>query len=347
MTIFRWVPALWILIVVPLTGCAKDDIWLIAAEFADDRFVVVGQHNPHEALSGPTAIYTSTDGDAWQEAVLEDGDEFVSLNDVTWGNGRWVAVGSSFFSFEAQEEGYPEEAGLVAYSDDGLEWSVGGEEVDPHISSVAYGNGLFVAVARMGDFYSSTDGESWLPADVEEIEQLYDRSNVTFGAGSFVSPLTLEGEPAVATSIDGQAWTIHNVGLDWGNRLSNLRYLDGEFVATVASYQFCEGSCPETQVRAAHSDDGIEWVVVTSDSEHGYSLSSISFGDGIYVAEAEDKLVVSSDLEIWDVTKKRGAGDHFYDVSYGANRFVVAGEDGIWTSADGESWARTFDYEGS
>ena len=74
------------------------------------------------------------------------------LTDITYGNGRYVAVGQ-----------YPgNDSGAILSSDDGLTWTPRNFNnlSDPtfDLYGVAYGAGTFVAVGFYGSIYASTNG---------------------------------------------------------------------------------------------------------------------------------------------------------------------------------------------
>lgn len=73
-----------------------------------------------------------------------------SLNDIAYGNGKYVCVGTGGKSY---------------YSEDGQNWTaMTGITSSNAINSVCYGNGRFVCCAASGGAYYSLDGKSWISA---------------------------------------------------------------------------------------------------------------------------------------------------------------------------------------
>ncbi|MEQ9305400.1 MAG: choice-of-anchor D domain-containing protein, partial [Marinoscillum sp.] len=97
--------------------------------YAHGVFVAVGR-----SLSGASNIMTSSDGVNWQ--LRAHGSHNLTLNDVTYGNGQFVAVANYSSS------------GTVVTSTDAINWVTHSitSTYPSDWRSVAYGNGLFVAL---------------------------------------------------------------------------------------------------------------------------------------------------------------------------------------------------------
>lgn len=103
----------------------------------------------------------SEDGLAWKAAIAEAGSPppFVHGGEVkamSYGNGVWVAVGSSWFVGE-------QPAGAVFASTNGFSWKRVHRLDNPWrtVNAVAFASGKFVAVASYGTLISSTNGIDW------------------------------------------------------------------------------------------------------------------------------------------------------------------------------------------
>jgi hypothetical protein len=90
-------------------------------------------------------IFTSPDGETWTQRQHPKNDA-QWLGDVKYGNGRFVATG-----------GY----GYSAWSSDGITWREGGSIGTEASRSLAFGNGEFRTQTDPGNWYRSTNGESW------------------------------------------------------------------------------------------------------------------------------------------------------------------------------------------
>ncbi|MBU5615194.1 RCC1 domain-containing protein [Geomonas azotofigens] len=194
------------------------------------------------------------------------------------------------------------------------------------VSAVAYGNGLYVAVAEPGTIFTSTDTNTWIQVASGTSAALY---GVAFGNNSFIA---VGAGGVMLRSTDGFTW--NRVATGTGFPLYSVIYSGDKFVVVGGG-----GT-------ALHSGDGEYWFQgntgVTSD------LTSVSYGDGSYVAVGESGTVLRSDygkswyrVESWTQSTLRG-------VSYGNGRFVAVGSGAILSSADGgNSWWQSMSSAGS
>lgn len=113
----------------PLAGQTILDI-----AFGAGRFVAT--------LSGTTTYFQSTDGVNWATATYPAG---VSINQVTFGNGLFIAVGFS---------------GVVLRSSDGINW-VQQNITANQLTAVVWTGARFIAVGVLSTVATSTDGVSW------------------------------------------------------------------------------------------------------------------------------------------------------------------------------------------
>ncbi|MDB6031325.1 MAG: S-layer protein, partial [Verrucomicrobiales bacterium] len=129
--------------------------------------------------SGLSRSDQGTNWESWVELPLHG-----TINDLAFGNGKYVAIGSL--------------GGLFTSDETGASWSTIFEDTNYFgLSAVAYGNGTFVCVASE-KVLTSTNGESWqtntLPSSAYKI---------LFAGNYFVAI----GYSGLATSLDGTHWT--------------------------------------------------------------------------------------------------------------------------------------------
>jgi hypothetical protein len=173
---------------------------------------------------GVLGITYSTDGVNWTRVTAST---FSSLNSVTYGGGKFVAVG-----------GY----GKAAYSADGVTWTAVGDttygtDYSGTIYTVAYGgtsgSEKFVAMGYNNTAAYSADGVTWAKAT----DKLFDAlggapqgNAVAYGGGKFVAG---GSGGMTAYSADGVTWTavsrMHNLFV--GRVINGVAYGDGKFVA--------------------------------------------------------------------------------------------------------------------
>lgn len=166
-----------------------------------DGFVVVGNRG---------IIMTSVDGFNWTSQLSPEPE--ARLRAVTYGGGRYVAVGDSARTLK----------GISLTSDNGIQWVFSELEYGYPLFGVAYGNGRYVSVGAFRLFVSD-DGVNW--QRVASNLRVYPRA-VAFGGGRFVAV----GEAgAILSSVNGRNWT--QEPSPTAGSLTAVTYGDGSFVA--------------------------------------------------------------------------------------------------------------------
>ncbi len=158
-------------------------------------------------------------------------------------------------------------------------WSLQTTPVDANWSSVAYGNGTFVAVASWSTgarVMTSPDGITWTARTAAEANSW---ESVAYGNGLFVA-VANSGTHRVQTSPDGITWTYQNATEqnDW----RSVTYGNGLFVA-VAQW----GSD-----RVMTSTDGITWAARAIQGD--VPLRSVAYGNNLFVAVGFNGEVMTS-----------------------------------------------------
>lgn len=176
--------------------------------------------------------YHSQDGKIWTF-----GSPIVPRAELMFQDGRFVAVGA-----EAS----------IATSEDGINWSLaiiddGSENASHDFTSIAYGNGQFVAVARSGAgtaVYRSSDGLFWeqLVLDFSAIAEvegvLLEHIDIAFGAGRFV----LMFENWILDTADFQTWEFYPFDTQ---TLFEIQYGGGSFIAIGATGRIVQIGKPD------------------------------------------------------------------------------------------------------
>lgn len=200
--------------------------------------------------------------------------------------------------------------------------------------SVAYGNGMWVAVANSGTnrVMSSTDGINWTPALSANESTAWNA--VAYGNGRWVA-VGSSSTNRTMTSTDGLNWTSNpsaNDALLW----MSLAYGNGVWVAVALA---TGGNNVMT------STDGISWTLraPTNNSSH---WGSVAFGQGKFVAvtssgSSVNQVMSSTDGETWQSVNASVSGG-WSSIAYGNNVWVAADSGGtssrIMTSPDGTTW---------
>ena len=224
----------------------------------------------------------------------------------------------------------------------GIDWT-SRAAADNSWQSVAYGNGLFVAVSSggvtSGQIMTSPDGITWTPRTSAAASSW---TSVTYGDGLFVAVASSSssGAARVMTSPDGVSWTARTTGVPDGCIWKGVTHGNNLFVAVAV---YCS-----TQ-RVMTSPDGINWTGRAS-GVAANTWSKVTYGNGTFVAVAESgapsQAMTSTNGIDWTArtTPSVGspaAGSYWTGITYGNNLFVaVAGSETnrVMTSPDGATW---------
>jgi len=315
------------------TGCTEDPLLNInAAVYAGDQYVAVGQYDPQAVTPGFSAVLASSDGEEWAETGLPS---HVELKDIAHGNDRFVAVGSSWFTAEA--EGLPDQSSLIITSLDGDSWELVEDFYDGMLSTVTFGNGVFVAASHRGQLFHSMDGLTWEEADSVDEDWALD-GMVSYGAGTFLAP----GFGGLARSTDGVLWAMGGDVFEPANINDDLVFAGEQFVMAAHWAPQGEGARGDEQGYLFTSADGMAWDAVELAGDK--TLRDITHDGDRYVALRNQELVVSDDGLDWRAADG-AAGDYIANVTHAGDRFLALGMERILSSADGESWDVTFQFE--
>ncbi len=240
---------------------------------------VVGGHS-FDTDSG--VILTSQDGATWTSVDLGTNAN-VSLSSITYGNGTFIAVGTTFNNNDLT-------SGNILNSSDGIHWAsrfINVSASEPtDLWGVTYGNGIFVAV---GDWLTlggpsaiivtSTDGVTWA---YKEIGASVSLTGVAYGNGIFVAGGVgiLRGSTelvkAVLISTDGIVWEETS-----STPISQITFGNGVFVA--GGYNGTIFTSP----------DGITWT--SRKSNVTADLTGLTYGNRTFVAVTFDGTIIQSD----------------------------------------------------
>lgn len=253
-------------------------------------------------------VLLSTDGVNW---TVENSVTPISLNDVYFGNDRFIGVGD--YDYESR----------ILSSQDGINWKY----VDlplpyGHLQSVIYGNGTFIAVGQYGTILSSEDGEHWFARSART-----NLRNAAYGNGLFIG---VSGDDrTIISSQNGISWT-SRTELIYEDYLSDVTFGDGKFVAVGVIDDHNAGLI-------LTSSDGIEWEETLRGTVS--RLKAVGHGKGIFVAVGENGLILTSRDGVRWTARYSNTTSNLLGVAYGNDIFVAVGEGGaITTSSDGIEW---------
>ncbi len=229
----------------------------------------------------------------------------------------------------------------------GTEWTIRTTPSDIDWLSVAYGNGLFVAIASSSagnSVMTSPDGINWTTRSTPVVTNNW--RSITYGNGLFVAVSSGFGScvfgqnKCVMTSTNGIDWQLQSTPAN--NYWFGVTYGNGTFVATALSdpATSCTGA---TRRCAMTSLDGISWTLRTTSVDNDFS--SVTYGNGLFVAVAysgtNNRIITSPDGINW-TTQFNEVDNSWRSVTYGNGLFVAVSYDGVtnqvMTSPDGISW---------
>ena len=208
----------------------------------------------------------------------------------------------------------------------GITWAAASSSEQNTWNAVAYGNGLYVALADSGTsaMYSS-DGINWATSTIPE-GNFWD--DITYGNGLFVA-VAGSGTNRVMTSPDGINWTARSAAE--ANVWQSVVY-NGELFVAVSS---------NGTNRVMTSPDGITWTARSAAEAN--SWNSVTYGNGLFVAVAlsgTNRVMTSPDGITW-TARAEAEANVWLEVEYGNGKFVAVANSGtnrVMTSPDGITW---------
>lgn len=192
-------------------------------------------------------------------------------------------------------------------------------------NGIAYGDGVYVAVADYGAIYSSSYGFI-NPGIVENL------TGIAFGNGTFVA---VGAYGALLTSSDSGEWRLHDpIQQGAFNSYSSVAYGNGAFVAVASGYTFTS------------LDNGVTWRRQQVLDPEEYSFHRIIFVNNLFVAVADAaKIFTSPDGLTWSdrsiPLSVANSDSNLMAVAYGQGIFVTVSMWGeVFSSPDLRAWTR-------
>jgi hypothetical protein len=214
----------------------------------------------------------------------------------------------------------------IAYSRDGINWVLNSSYLTTNNwTSVTFGRGIFVAVANGGANRVMTSPDG-VNWTLRSVEASSWKS-ITYGNGLFVA-VANSGTNRVMTSSDGITWTPVSVtSIQW----NGVTYGNGVFVAVASS------ASPPGATRVMTSPDGVTWTMRTASSSDQWNC--ITYGNGLFAAGAGSgtaRIMTSPDGITW--TPRSVTGGNWQSITYSGGVYVA-----VSTSVTGSKWMYSFD----
>ncbi|MEQ8580849.1 LamG-like jellyroll fold domain-containing protein, partial [Marinoscillum sp.] len=301
----------------------------ITFEFADYAFAniaaayVINATGPASSGLGltfhPKTASMTYAGEGFTEAVANDGSVEGSIQITLTGdhfaNGNednFLEVGTEVVVNNIPE-GLTPALAITESSALGVTWTSTFPEGTAQYKSVAYGNGIYVAMADYGanKLITSNDGINWTPSEAQDAENW---ASVAFGNGIFVA-LPYYASHLAYTSEDGVNWTARAPSSEQG--WIDITFGNGRFVAIR----------PNGTDRVMTSLDGIHWTLTAGDENVG---DFVGFGNGLFVSGSYgEDIATSPDGINWtpqELSSSEGSYFGINDVAYGNGLFVLVGD---------------------
>ncbi|GEM_PF-3521387 len=219
---------------VLLCSCKKDDTDGSDTDIAPKSLIAVGKK--------ATILRSIDNGATWIKSVIPTESETfqgfdVSINDATYHNGIWVAVGG--IGSGAVHKGL-----VLVSTDDGSTWVEQKSSAASNLFDVAYCNNMFIAVGNRGSLITSPDGSNWTKVDLKgvipdsgekEIRTLtdiaYDDNTIVVGGRIKISMIggSFNVSVIIESTDGGKTWKdVKGVG---GDYINCIACNNGQFVA--------------------------------------------------------------------------------------------------------------------
>ena len=244
------------------------------------RWVAVG--------SGDNTILTTTDVSQWSSISISQ--TFAYGREVVYNDNLWVVVGKG-------------NNNTILTSTNGISWSTVSSN-EPYTRfeiegySVAYGNGLWVAVGgtiftppNLNTILYSTNGTQWLPVDNIQFESNdtdYYGNFVTYGNGLWVA--VGKGVNTILTSTNGSSWSPVDTTEPYTQFTEegiSVRYQNGVWVAV--------GKGENTILT---STNGTQWLPTDTQfsiySKYDRTYNPIAYGNGRWVIIGQNNIYYSN-----------------------------------------------------
>ncbi len=262
----------------------------------------------------------STDGKEWTN--LQTGKEGEVYRAVSYGNGRFAAVGSFGGS------------NIMASTADGVVWQTGTRDARyvSYVRGLGFGKGMFLGLGgdpgAVGDskpfVVMSEDGQTW--SDLTPISGKNMLRRVCFGNDRFVA---VGDRGRRATSKDGKEWT----------DAPNVRAVDTLIDVTFGRDLFVGVGLHGLRMS---SEDGVKWSerLVGEEGEH---INSVLWTGDRFVAVGQGATYVSTDGLKWERLPNTNVP---LIAVYGNGQFIGSNWRGrILQSADAVTWNEVFKAE--
>jgi hypothetical protein len=347
-------------------GCWSEDgtAWKSSSGLneADDFKAVKYGNNIFLALGAKGSVYKSADGSSWTRLA---GNSVASYKQIVYGDGKFVAVGDSGVSVSSDGKSWDikssvknlvgvafgasafvavDSCGTIISSGNGDVWSEEYKVEDAILTSVAFGDGVFIvggrtegaAAASRAVMYTSADGKAWDLTDDGAANWLVGQYPVSicFGGGKFLA--ACRGNKVLKTcaaSASGvKYWsnvsTLPDLGEDAYNMVS-AAYAGGKFVVL--------GKKGNGEAVILSSADAGTWAPPETVPQEIKGMKSATFAKDTYIAVADSGKIYAKVNGAWVLQKKttnRNLSTIYTAAHAGKDVILAAGANGAILYSD-------------
>ena len=272
-----------------------------------------------------------------------------TLNGIAYGNGRFVAVGSSLTPTGVTGIGFvlSRTNGIAVSSTNGIDWETKQLNVKQHLNAVIYANHRFVAVGNAGTILWSDDGSSWSNVSLPIAHNIsaIGYGNLTNASnGLFVAFATSPGSDRLGdrtislTSVDGISWQTNRLGVS---------IFGGSIDTTITSITFGQGrffaawSLPGPS-QALVSNNGSNWtqsLIPTPNGIAGFGYNKFTVISGFVIGPPPTVFsLTSTNGYNWPSGTPVGSFRTPGGLCFDGKQFVAVGYTYTATSEDGTNW---------
>ena len=288
----------------------------------------------------PGFVYTSLDdGVTWTDAPLPSGGPGAnnSLSAGAYGPGGFVACGTEGALYTAPPGGSP--------------WTARTLDASRFYWSLAEGNGMLCAVSGYSTARSADGGLTWTNHDISPFQPLGGVEKVAFGNGVFVGAAMGIAIHSTTCTDDWQGGNgiLQSIPELSGCGFNDVAYGASQFVAVGQGALEVGNDVLDAQAVLFTSTDGVNWTRRDPGLPAFYSIGSVAYGSGRWVATAQSwdgtarALLTSEDGVHWTTRPWPFSGRDGSGVDFVQDRFFA----GNWTSADGLAWTQNGDGPGA
>lgn len=205
----------------------------------------------------------------------------------------------------------------------GVDWTTQVSNATSPLRAISYGNGKWIAVSYSGgQARISTDATTWSTTNINTGNSIF---SIDFGNSVWAAA----GAYSERTTTDGVTWTSFTNNVGFGTSYSRtIAYGNGLWVISSR-----EGAQIKT------STNLVSWDTQVSNFASTIAISSIKYGNNLWVATGNNQMRVSTDAITWTTVTSNFGNTGIGTIGYGNGLWVAGGGSGqMRISTDATTW---------